>query len=110
MKGAPYLEIDKDLKEIVQTHPDGKLSYVSIRGIVKPIGTPIISENNPKVKGVVQYLSMKEHTIQRSTTGFWSDQERVIQEVYNIMPFVLERKGFEVEVVDPVAAEVLGII
>lgn len=108
IQGAPYLDIDKDLKEIVNTHPDQKLTYVSIRGTVKPIGNPIVSINNPQVSGVVQSLSIKEHTIQRTTAGFWSDQERVIQEVHNVMPFVLESKGFEVEITDPLAADVLG--
>lgn len=84
------------------------MGYVSVRGIVKPIGNPIVSVNNASITGVVQLLSIKEHTIQRSTTGFWSDQERVIQEVHNVMPFILENKGFQVEVADPLAADVLG--
>lgn len=108
IQGAPYLSIDKNLKEIVQTHPDGKLSYVSIRGTVKPLGNPIISNNNPSVTGVVQLLRIKEHVIQRSTTGFWSDSERTIQEVHNYMPFALETKGLQVEVVDPLGADILG--
>ncbi|KRT83128.1 hypothetical protein AMK59_4273 [Oryctes borbonicus] len=109
IQGAPYLEIDKNLKEILQTHPEKKLSYVSIRGNIKPVGNPIISANNPKITGVVQSLSIKEHVIQRSTTGFWSDQERTIQEVQNIMPFVLKSNSFEVEVLDPLAADVLDM-
>lgn len=92
------------------THPDGKLSYVSIRGTVKPVGNPIVSINNPKVSGVIQTLSIKEHTVQRTTTGFWSDQERIIQEVHNVMPFVLDSKGYEVEILDPLSAEMLGKI
>lgn len=72
------------------------------------MGNPIISANNPTISGVVQSLSIKEHVIQRSTTGFWSDQERTIQEVQNIMPFVLKSNSFEVEVLDPLAADVLG--
>lgn len=85
------------------------MSYVSIRGNVKPIGNPIISTNNSKITGVIQSLSIKEHVIQRSTAGFWSDQERTIQEVQNIMPFVLKTNSYEVEVLDPLTAEVLGL-
>lgn len=102
------MDIDKNLQEIVNTHPEKKLEYVSIRGTVKPIGNPIISSNNPKVSGVIQLLSIKEHVIQRSTAGFWSEHERLIQETHNIMPFVIESKGYNVEIVDPLAAEVLG--
>lgn len=72
------------------------------------MGKPIISNNNADVEGVVQLLRIKEHVIQRSTTGFWNDSERIIQEVHNIMPFSLDNKGIEVEVVDPLAADILG--
>ncbi|XP_023014313.2 mitochondrial E3 ubiquitin protein ligase 1 [Leptinotarsa decemlineata] len=109
IQGAPYLEIGKELKDIVGTHPDGKLSYVSVRGIVKPLGNPIISNSNPNVTGVVQLLRIKEHVIQRSTTGFWADSERVIQEVHNVMPFALEVKGIQIEICEPLAADVLDM-
>ncbi|XP_018329612.1 mitochondrial E3 ubiquitin protein ligase 1 [Agrilus planipennis] len=109
IQGAPILDLDKNLSEIVNTHPDKRLSYVSLRGTIKPIGNPIISNNNPKVEGVIQLLSIKEHIVQRSTAGFWSDHERTIQEVHNVMPFVIESKGYQVEIVDPLAADVLDM-
>lgn len=90
------MEINNQLSEIVETHPEHKLSYVSVRGTVKPIGNPIISSSNPKVKGVVQLLSIKEHVVQRGAMGAWAEQERPIQEVHNVMPFVLENKGYKV--------------
>lgn len=109
IQGAPFLNINNDLKEIVVTHPDQKLSYVAIRGTVKPLGNPIVSNNKPNVEGVIQLLRIKEHVIQRSTTGFWNDSERIIQEVHNIMPFALDHRGIEVEVIDPLAAEILDM-
>nr|CAI5825075.1 unnamed protein product [Callosobruchus analis] len=109
IQGAPYLSIDKELKEIVETHPEARLSYVSIRGSVKPIGKPVISINNPSITGVIQLLRIKEHVIQRSSTGFWADSERVIQEVHNITPFALENKGMAIEICDPLAADVLDM-
>lgn len=102
------LDINSDLQEIVETHPDRKLSYVAIRGSVKPIGSPIVSSKNSKITGVIQLLSIKEHVVQRSTAGFWADQERTIQEVHNVMPFVIESNGIMVEVVDPLVADILG--
>jgi len=54
-------------------------------------------------------LRIREHVIQRSTAGFWSDHERVIQEVHNVMPFVLENGKFKVEIADPVAADILDM-
>lgn len=108
IQGAPFLEINKDLKEIVRTHPESKLSYVSIRGTVNPLGNPIVSNNNPNASGVVQLIRIKEHVVQRSTTGFWADSERTIQEVHNFMPFTLKNNSMQVEIVDPLSAEVLG--
>lgn len=109
IQGVPLLDINSDLQEIVETHPDRKLSYVAIRGSVKPIGSPIVSSKNSKITGVIQLLSIKEHVVQRSTAGFWADQERTIQEVHNVMPFVIESNGIMVEVVDPLVADILDM-
>lgn len=103
------MTIDKKLKDIIKTHPEAKLPYIAIRGAVKPLGNPIISNNNPNVSGVIQSLKIKEHVIQRSSTGFWSDSERTIQEVHNVIPFGLDSKSTTVEVIDPLVAEYLGI-
>lgn len=53
-------------------------------------------------------LRIKEHVIQRSSTGFWADSERIIQEVHNVSPFSFESKGVQIEICDPLAADVLG--
>lgn len=81
---------------------------MSIRGTIQPLGNPIISINNPNVEGVVQLLKIKEHVIQRSSTGFWADSERIIQEVHNVSPFAIATKRVQIEVCDPLAADVLG--
>ncbi|KAJ8977540.1 hypothetical protein NQ317_010060 [Molorchus minor] len=87
-----------------------KNAMMMIQGRVKPLGNPIIkAPNNPNVSGVVQLLRIKEHVIQRSTTGFWADSERMIQEVHNVTPFALEFKGIQIEVCDPLAADVLDM-
>ena len=102
------MNINKKLKEIVRTHPGGRLPYVTLRAAVKPLGNPIISNNNPNVTGVIQSLRIREHVVQRSSTGFWADSHRTIQKVYNVMPFALEAKGYLVEVSDPLVADYLG--
>ncbi|XP_022909989.1 mitochondrial E3 ubiquitin protein ligase 1-like [Onthophagus taurus] len=109
IKSAPYLEIHRDLKDIVQSHPNQKIPYVIIRGTVKPLGNPVISANNPQITGVVQSLSIREHVVQRSSAGFWSDQERIINESHNVTPFVLQTSGSNVEILDPLAAEILDM-
>lgn len=76
---------------------------------MQPLGSPIRSLNNTNVNGVIQKLSIKEHVIQRSTAGFWSESERVVQEVYNAMPFLLVDNDSQVEILDPLAADMIGI-
>lgn len=103
------MPIDSNLQKIVLSHPDKKLPFVILKGNVKALGNPIISNNNPSVSGVLQTLRIKEHVVQRNSTGFWADSERTIQEVHNVMPFALESKGVVVEVTDPLFAEYLGM-
>ncbi|XP_065174300.1 mitochondrial E3 ubiquitin protein ligase 1-like [Atheta coriaria] len=109
VQGAPLLEINRELKDIVDTHPDKKLNYVAVKGVIAPIGKPIQSVNNRDIEGVIQLIKTQEHVVQRSSAGFWSDHERVIQESKNVMPFALEANGFQVEIVDPLAADILDL-
>lgn len=53
-------------------------------------------------------LTIKEHVIARTSAGFWSDQTRTIHEVCNSTPFVLNNGKYSIEVVDALAAELLG--
>ncbi|KAK5645563.1 hypothetical protein RI129_006863 [Pyrocoelia pectoralis] len=109
IENSPVLEINKNLTKIVNKQPDQIIPYVAIRGVVQPIGNPIISNNNSKVTGVLQLLTIKEHIIQRGATGYWSEHEKVIQTVQNVMPFVIESHGYNVEVVDALAADILDL-
>lgn len=109
ISAAPTLTVDKKLKEVLKSQPDAKLPYIAIRGAVKSLGVPITSSNNSKVSGVIQSLKIKEHVVQRSSSGFWSDSERTIHEVHNVIPFGLESKGVVVEVIDPLVAECLDM-
>ncbi|KAB0795590.1 hypothetical protein PPYR_12429 [Photinus pyralis] len=109
IENSPVLEINKNLPKIVNKQPGQIIPYVAIRGTVQPIGDPIISNNNLKVAGVLQLLTIKEHIIQRGATGYWSEHEKVIQTVQNVMPFVIESHGYNVEVVDALSADILDL-
>ncbi|XP_020710349.2 mitochondrial E3 ubiquitin protein ligase 1 [Athalia rosae] len=109
VKTAEFHEVGENLGKLLDETSDGKLDYVAVRGIIKPLGEPLHSVNNKVLTGVVQKLSVKEHVVARTTTGFWSDQERTIQEAYNSVPFVLQRGHYKVEVVDALAAEILDL-
>ncbi|XP_014217084.1 mitochondrial E3 ubiquitin protein ligase 1 [Copidosoma floridanum] len=109
VKGAEFHEVGDNLNELVKNSTGNKIDYVAIRGAVKPIGEPIHSINNRDVTGVIQKLSVKEHVVVRTTSGYWSDQEHTMQEVYNSVPFVLGKGNHKVEVVDAMAAEILDL-
>lgn len=71
LQNALVLDLNSDVEDIVKTHPDQKLPYVTIRGKVKALGSPITSVNNLTVTGTIQQLSMKERVVARNSSGFW---------------------------------------
>ncbi|KAG6448698.1 mitochondrial E3 ubiquitin protein ligase 1 [Manduca sexta] len=109
LQTAPVLDIDSTLNKEINKYPNNVIPYVVIRGLVKPLGTPITSNYNHSVTGVVQRLTIKEHVIARTSAGFWSDQTRTIHEVCNCTPFVLNSGKYSIEVVDALAAELLDM-
>lgn len=109
LQTAPVLDIDATLKKEISKFPNNTIPYVVIRGLVKPLGSPIISNYNNSITGVVQRLTIKEHVIARTSAGFWSDQTRTIHEVCNSTPFVLCNGKYSIEVVDALAAELLDM-
>ncbi|XP_069695032.1 mitochondrial E3 ubiquitin protein ligase 1-like [Periplaneta americana] len=109
IQNAAVLDLNPELENIVKTHPDNKIPYVAIRGKVAALGPPITSVNKYYVTGTIQKLSVKEHVFTRSSAGFWSDQERPIQEVYNSVPFILQASNARVEVLDALRADVLDL-
>ncbi|XP_073943432.1 mitochondrial E3 ubiquitin protein ligase 1-like [Choristoneura fumiferana] len=109
LQTAPVLDIDSSLTKEISKYPSNTIPYVVIRGLVKPLGTPITSNYNNSVTGVIQRLTIKEHVIARTSAGFWSDQTRTIHEVCNSSPFVLSNGKYSIEVVDALAAELLDM-
>ncbi|XP_013140951.1 PREDICTED: mitochondrial ubiquitin ligase activator of nfkb 1-A [Papilio polytes] len=109
LQTAPILDIDSTLNKEINKYSDQVIPYVVIRGLVKPLGNPIVSNYNNTVTGVIQRLTIKEHVIARTSAGFWSDQTRTIHEVYNSTPFVLSNGKYSIEVIDALAAELLDL-
>ncbi|XP_034182656.1 mitochondrial E3 ubiquitin protein ligase 1 [Osmia lignaria lignaria] len=109
VKDAEFHEVGPQLGELVDKSPDNKIGYIAIRGIVKPLGKPLNSINNKKLTGVVQKLKIKEHVVARTTAGFWSDQERTVHKVYNTVPFALQRGAHSIEIIEPLAADILDL-
>ncbi|KOC59611.1 Mitochondrial ubiquitin ligase activator of nfkb 1 [Habropoda laboriosa] len=109
VKGAEFHEVGSQLGDLVDKSSDNKIGYIAIRGIVKPLGKPLTSISNKKLTGVVQKLKIKEHVVARTTAGFWSDQERTVNKVFNTVPFALQQGGHFVEILEPLAADILDM-
>ena len=109
VKDAEFHQVGPHLEELIDKSADEKISYIAISGIVKPLGKPLNSINDRKITGVVQKLKIKEHVVARSSTGFWTDQERTVHKVYNTVPFVLQRGTQSVEVLEPLSADILDL-
>ena len=98
------------MKNKIKNNSDNTLKYVALRGVVKPISNAIKSYSNEKVTGVVQKLSIKEHVIARSVTGFWSNDLRTVSEMYNVTPFFISGNKIDVEIIDPLEANIIGFV
>lgn len=109
VKDAEFHEVNSSLNDLVQKSPDNKIKYIAIRGAIKSIGEPICSIYNKVITGVIHKLSVKEHVVVRTTSGYWSDQEHTMQEVYSSVPFVLKRGRHQIEIMDAMAAEILDM-
>lgn len=57
-KDAPQLNIDKNLKEKIESSDQKTIPYAAIRGTVVPIGQPVRSITTSSVTGVVQVLKL----------------------------------------------------
>ncbi|KAK0076563.1 hypothetical protein PV325_005191 [Microctonus aethiopoides] len=109
VKSAQVYNADVNLNKILHNSPNEKLDYVAIRGTVRSLGKPLYGFNNPSITGVVQRLTVKEHVVARTTAGFWSDQERTMQDVYNTVPFILQNDNYKVEIADALSADILDM-
>ncbi|KAL1140971.1 hypothetical protein AAG570_000897 [Ranatra chinensis] len=83
--------------------------YVVVQGNVEAISKPIKSVNSPDISGVVQKITIREHAIARNASGFWADQKNILQEAFNVVPFVLKRGKWQVKILDPLSAEILDL-
>lgn len=108
IKDVKVHEVGDNLNTILDNKPNNKC-YVGVRGIVKPLGEPLRSINKKDVTGVIQKLSIQEHVVARTSAGFWSDEQRTIQTIYNAVPFVLQKGWYSVEVIDPLSADILNL-
>ncbi|XP_047445517.1 mitochondrial ubiquitin ligase activator of nfkb 1-A [Mugil cephalus] len=90
LDNAPHFTIDGDLKNILKVTPGACLQYVVIEGAVKPVDKPLTSEFNKEIVGVLRKFMLKEHRLLwNGISRTWTDNERVVHESVNMVPFVL---------------------
>ncbi|KAF0304937.1 Mitochondrial ubiquitin ligase activator of nfkb 1-A [Amphibalanus amphitrite] len=74
VRDAPGFEAGPSLVERV-TAAGGRMDFVAVRGEVRALGEPIRAHADPSVRGVMQRLSLREHTWENHS-GFWSERRR----------------------------------
>ncbi|XP_068196938.1 mitochondrial ubiquitin ligase activator of nfkb 1-A [Antennarius striatus] len=90
LNDAPRFSIDGKLKDILKVTSGERLQYVVIEGIVQPVGEPLMSHFQREIVGVLQKFKLREHRlVWNSFTQTWLDNERVLHERVNTVPFGL---------------------
>ena len=98
IRDAPCFEANPNLVERVSA-AGGRLKFVAVRGEVRSLGEPIRALADPSVRGVMQKLSLREHTWENQA-GFWSERRRTVREAVNTVPFAISGAGLAVTVQD----------
>jgi len=95
------------LQDILNHGDRTMLPYISIRGAVKALGPKTIKSDTGHI-GVVQMISVNEHSMRRYGNGFWGGSVREIGTSLNDVPFGLRSQSHTsamiVEIVDPLQA------
>ncbi|XP_069598540.1 mitochondrial ubiquitin ligase activator of NFKB 1 [Ranitomeya imitator] len=115
LKGAKKISLDDDLQKVLLDLPGKCVPYAVIEGVVRSVKDSLHSQFVENCRGVIHRLSLKEHKmVWNGTTHLWSDQEKVIHQRTNSVPFDLTRDdgdppGPSVRVIRPLDAAELDL-
>ncbi|KAM9299596.1 mitochondrial ubiquitin ligase activator of NFKB 1 [Gastrophryne carolinensis] len=115
LKGARHISLDDDLPAVLMDLPGKCVPYAVIEGAVRAVKDSLSSQFMDNCKGVIHRLSLKEHKmVWNRTTHLWNDQEKVIHQRTNTVPFELARdddggRGPAVRVLRPLDAAELDL-
>lgn len=101
---ARRLGINPDINEL----NDEEKKYTIYQGEVKAVDKTIKSTNN-EYTGVLLRKTIREHAVARNASGFWADHKNIIHVSHNAVPFILCRGSVNVEILDPISAELLDL-
>ncbi|XP_056398281.1 mitochondrial ubiquitin ligase activator of NFKB 1 [Hyla sarda] len=90
LKGARKISLDDDLPDVLMDLPGKCVPYAVIEGVVRSVKDSLNSQFVENCRGVIHRLSLKEHKmVWNRTTHLWNDQEKVIHQRTNSVPFEL---------------------
>ncbi|KAM4015028.1 LOW QUALITY PROTEIN: mitochondrial ubiquitin ligase activator of NFKB 1 [Anomaloglossus baeobatrachus] len=90
LKGAKKISLDEDLQKVLMDLPGKCVPYAVIEGVVRSVKDSLHSQFVENCRGVIHRLSLKEHKmVWNRTTHLWSDQEKIIHQRTNSVPFDL---------------------
>ncbi|XP_067109772.1 mitochondrial ubiquitin ligase activator of nfkb 1-A [Osmerus mordax] len=94
LKEIPTFRPDQHLVRLLKASPHKRLQYVAIEGLVQAEGEPLTSQFVPRCYGVLQRLSIQEHSkVWNSLTRTWNSRQRNKKETNNAVPFCLVCPG-----------------
>lgn len=87
---APHLDINGNLRNILDVSPGKCLRYAVIEGTVHPVGELLRSHFQKETVGVLQRFMLREHRlVWNGISHSWADSERVLHHRDSMVPFVL---------------------
>ncbi|CAL4075630.1 unnamed protein product, partial [Meganyctiphanes norvegica] len=98
LKNTEEIEVNSNL--VTELIERGGSAVSCVKGIVRADGTVIKSVVRPEVTGVVWKKTIKEHLVAQ-VMGFWTNDQRTVDEVTSNVPFLIMNKGIGVKVNDP---------
>ncbi|XP_069803297.1 mitochondrial ubiquitin ligase activator of NFKB 1 [Dendropsophus ebraccatus] len=115
LKGAKKISLDDDLQNVLMELPGKCVPYAVIEGVVRSVKDSLNSQFIDSCRGVIHRLSLKEHKmVWNRTTHLWNDQEKVIHQRTNSVPFDLAQddcddSGPTIRVIKPLDAAELEL-
>ncbi|CAG7835530.1 unnamed protein product [Allacma fusca] len=109
---APSATVGPELEKLLEEHGNN-VDYIILKGKVEALEKPIQSQTG--MQGVLQVVTLSEHSVKRHAFGQWGDDVRTLQKTLNAVPFGLRnlaKSGREiiVEVKNPLDAEGVNLL
>ncbi|KAM8952471.1 mitochondrial ubiquitin ligase activator of nfkb 1-A-like [Pelodytes ibericus] len=108
IQDAQKVQVDGNLRSLVESHLPQEIRYVALEGMVEAVGTALHSLNKPHLQAVIRRHQVIEHCLLwNNLTRSWSECERVLHKSVDSIPFYLcplEGVGDPVVICDPLNA------